>query len=163
MKSRSTLAITLLFLFTAVILSACGSDPVTVNDLPVYPNAVALEPGDDPIADTLANNAQQDAALRANIGVGGSVNQKAYRLPEGTTWEQVKSFFNAELDSAGWESGLGGLAGDLTGDILESANAGNEFFQTAMWSKDKQNLTVFRMTDTTNPDQPYLILSLATN
>lgn len=163
MKTRSTFVLTLLFLFAALILSACGSDPATVSDLPVYPDAVALQPGDDPVADTLANNAEQDAALRGNLGVGGSVEQKAFRLPEGTTWEQVKSFFDGELDAAGWESGLGGLAGDLAGDVLESANAGNELFQTAIWSKDKQNLTVFRMTDATNPAQPYLILSLATN
>ena len=163
MKTRSTVLLIVVFMITAVVLSACGSDPVTVSDLPVYPNAVALEPGDDPVADTLANNAQQDAALRSNIGVGGSVEQKAFRLPEGTTWEQVKSFFDGELDSAGWESGLGGVGGDLANDILNSANAGNELFQTTIYSKDKQNLTVFRMADALNPNQPYLILSLATN
>lgn len=163
MKSRSTLAITLLFIFAAAILSACGSKAVEISDLPVFPNATALQPGDDPIADTLANNAEQDAALRGNIGIGGSVKQQAYRLPEGTSWDDVKSFFNGELDSAGWDQGLGGIAGNIAGDALESANAGNEYFQTTIYSKGKQNLTVFRMVDATNPDQPYLILSLASN
>jgi hypothetical protein len=163
MKSRSTLALVLLFLFAAVILSACGGGAATIDDLPVYPDAVALQPGDDPVADTLANNAEQDAALRSDLGVGGSVVQKAFRLPAGATWDQVKAFFDGELDSAGWESGLGGIAGGIAGDVLDSANAGNELFQTAIWSKGKQNLTVIRTMDASNPDQPYLILSLATN
>jgi hypothetical protein len=163
MKSRSTLAITILFVFVAVMLSACGSKAVAISDLPLFPNATALQPGDDPVADTLANNAEQDASLRANIGVGGSVEQKAFRLPEGTDWTAVKSFFDGELDSAGWDSGVGGVAGGLASDILESANTGNELFQTSIWSKGKQNLTVMRVADATNPTQPYLILSLSTN
>lgn len=164
MKSRSTFALVLLFLFASLILAACGGgSAVTVDDLPVYPDAVALQPGEDPVADTLANNAEQDAALRADLGVGGSTVQKAFRLPAGATWDQVKTFFDGELDSAGWESGLGGPGGDIANAALESANAGNELFQTAMWSKGKQNLTVIRTVDAQNPDQPYLILSLATN
>lgn len=163
MKTRSTLALVLLFLFASVILSACGSKAVTIDDLPVYPDAVALQPGEDPVADTLANNAEQDAALRADLGVGGSVVQKAFRLPAGASWDQVKSFFDGELDSAGWESGLGGIGGSIASDALETANAGNELFQTAIWSKGDQNLTVIRTADALNPDQPYLILSLATN
>ncbi len=161
MKTRSTFMLVVILMITAVILSACGSDPVTVDDLPVYPDAVALQPGEDPIADTLLNNAEQDQALRSDLGVGGSVVQKAYRLPEGTTWEQVKGHFDGQL--GGWESGLGGVGGGLANDILDSANVGNELFQTTIYSKDDQSLTVFRMTDALNPDQPYLILSLATN
>lgn len=163
MKNRSAFMVIIVLMFGAVILSACGSKAVEIGDLPVYPNAVALQPGEDPIADTLANNAKQDQAVRSDLGVGGSVVQQAYRLPEGTTWDQVKSFFDGELDSAGWDKGLGGIAGGIAGDVLESANAGNDLFQTTIYSKDKQNLTVFRLADATNPDQPYLILSLATN
>ncbi|MFZ0547024.1 MAG: hypothetical protein WAM60_16385, partial [Candidatus Promineifilaceae bacterium] len=91
------------------------------------------------------------------------VEQKAFRLPAGTTWDQVNSFFGSELDTAGWDSGIGGIGGDLASSALETANASNDAFQTAIWSKGKQNLTVIRSTDFTNPDQPYLILSLATN
>jgi hypothetical protein len=161
MKNRSIFAIPLVFLFAAVLLSACGSKAVAISDLPVFPNAVALQPGEDAIADTLLNNAEQDAALRSNIGVGGGIEQKAFRLPEGTTWEQVKAHFDGGLD--GWESGLGGVAGGLANDILDSANVGNDLFQTTIYSKGKQNLTVIRMADALNPDQPYLILSLASN
>ena len=160
MKSRNLL-VGLVFLVLAAV--ACGASTLTVSDLPVYPDAVALQPGEDPVADTLANNAEQDAALRGNLGVGGSVEQKAFRLPAGATWDQVKSFFDTELGADGWESGLGGIGGDIAGDVLDQANAGNEFFQTGIWSKGKQNLTVIRSVDALNPDQPYLILSLATN
>jgi len=163
MKTRSTFMLIVVLMMGAVILAACGSSAVEIGDLPVYPDAVALQPGDDPIADTLANNAKQDQAVRSDLGVGGSVVQKAFRLPEGTTWDQVKSHYDSEMDVIGWESGLGGIAGGFAGDVLESANAGNDLFQTTIYSKDKQNLTVFRMADTTNPNQPYLILSLASN
>jgi hypothetical protein len=163
MKTRAPVLLIVILMIAAVVLSACGSKALEIGDLPAYPEAVALQPGDDPVADTLANNAVQDQAVRSNLGVGGSVVQQAYRLPEGTTWEQVKSFFDGEMDSAGWESGLGGVAGSFAGDVLESANAGNELFQTTIYSKDKQNLTIFRMADVANPAQPYLILSLATN
>jgi hypothetical protein len=163
MKNRSAFLLVVVLMFAAVVLSACGGGTVAISDLPVYPDAAALVPGEDPVADTLLNNAEQDAALRGNLGVGGSVEQKGFRLPAGTTWEQVKAYFDGELDSAGWESGLGGPGGDLANDILDSANTGNDLFQTTFYSKGKQNLTVMRVADATNPDQPYLILSLATN
>jgi hypothetical protein len=164
MKNRTLSVSIVVLMLAAVFLSACGGGGgVVVADLPVYPDAVALLPGDDPVADTLANNAEQDAALRTDLGVGGSVEQKAFRLPAGTTWDQVKTFFGGELEGDGWKSGLGGIGGDIASDALETANASNEYFQTAMWSKGKQNLTVIRSLDAQNPDQPYLILSLATN
>lgn len=152
----------LLALFT-LMLAACGGEPATLSDVPAYPEAAALQPGEDPIADTLVNNMTQDASIRANAGVGGSVEQMAYRLPAGTTWEQVKAYYDEELGGAGWESGIGGPGGSLASDILESASVGNDLFQMASWNKDKQILTLIRNINPTNESEVYLIMSLNTN
>jgi hypothetical protein len=133
MKQKMVLLITLLMAVS--VLAACRGGVVTLSDIPVYSGATLLQPGQDPIADTLVQNMEQDASLRGGLGVGGSMEQIAYRLPAGATWEQVKSFYDKELDAAGWKSGVGGPAGSMASTIMESANAGNTLFQTAIWSK----------------------------
>lgn len=158
-----TLVVLALSALSLLALAACGGGAVTVADLPTYPDAVRLEKGDDPIADTLATNMEQNAALTGSLGMGGSIEQVAFRLPEGATWDQVNSFLDKELKAAGWDSGMGGPGGDIASQALASANAGNDMFQTAMWNKGSQVLTVFRMVDPSNESQPYLILSLNTN
>jgi hypothetical protein len=158
---------TLLFTLCATLLlalTACGGGDVTVADLPTYPDAVRLQAGEDPIADTLANNMAQNSAMTSGMGgLGGSIEQVAFRLPAGTTWDQLNGFLSTELDAAGWGTGMGGPGGDLASQALASANAGNDMFQTAMWNKGDQILTVFRLTDPNNAEQPYLIISLNTN
>ncbi len=146
-----------------VFLVACGSD-VAIGDIPAYPDATALEPGSDPVADTLVNNMVQDAQIRNSAGVGGQIEQMAYRLPEGASWDDIESFYSSELSDGGWESGLGGIAGDIAGDVMSSVNEGNDLFQTAMWSRGKQNLTLIRVAESATADGDFLlILSLATN
>ena len=61
----------LIMLFSALLLGACGSKPVAIADMPVYPGATELKPGESNIADTLKTNGQQDAAMRQAAGVGG--------------------------------------------------------------------------------------------
>ncbi|MBE2198806.1 MAG: hypothetical protein IAE79_09360 [Anaerolinea sp.] len=161
MKSRTALLLTLLIALFA--LAACGSDPAVLSDIPAYDGATALQAGQNAIADTLIQNMEQDASLRANIGVGGSIEQMAYRLPDGATWDQVKSFYDKALGDAGWKSGMGGPGGDLASSIMESASTGNPLFQTAVWSKDKQTLTLVRNVNPTNESEVYLIMSLNTN
>lgn len=163
MKSRTAFLMIILLVISSLVLAACGSDPATLSDIPAYEGATALQPGQDAIADTLAQNMEQDASLRASVGVGGNIEQMAYRLPEGTTWEQVKDFYNTKLDADGWKSGMGGPGGDLASSIMESASTGNPLFQTAIWSKDKQTLTLVRNVNPTNEAEVYLFISLNTN
>ena len=157
------LPVVLVFAFAMLALTACGSKPATISELPIYPGATALQPGQDPIADTLVQNMSQDAALRSSLGVGGQIEQQAFRLPEGTTWDDVRSYFDTQLGDAGWKNGAGGIGGDLVSSALDAANTGNDLFQTTLWSKGKQSLTAIRTVNPTNDTQPYLILSLSTN
>lgn len=162
MKSLFSKA-TLITLALALLVSACGSKPATSADLPTYPGAVALKPGEDPVADTLAKNMEQDASIRQSMGVGGKIEQFSYRLPADGSWEAVKAFYDKELQAAGWKSGVGGIAGDIASQALEAANQGSDMVKFAMWSKGKQTLTVFRLLETSSATQAYLIISLNTN
>lgn len=147
-----------------MLLAACGSKAATMADIPAYPDAVALEPGTDPIADTLVNNMVQDAQIRNSAGASGQIEQMAYRLPAGITWEQVESFYNDKLGADDWENGLGGIAGNIAGDVMNSVNQSNDLFQTGTWSRNKQTLSLIRVAESTDSDGSFLlILSLATN
>ena len=152
-----------LALILLVVSSACGGKAATAADLPLFPGAVELKPGEDPIADTLAKNMEQDAALRQNMGVGGKIEQKVYRLPADGAWDAVKAFYDKELKAAGWKSGMGGIGGDIANQALETANQANEMFKTAVWSKGKQVFTIFRLLETPTATQAYLIISLNSN
>ena len=165
MKDKLVSKVWMLFLVVSmlVVASGCGSKAASAADLPLFPGAVELKPGEDPIADTLAKNMEQDASLRQNIGVGGKIEQKVYRLPADGTWEAVKAFYDKELDAVGWKAGMGGIGGDIANQALESVNQSNEMFKTTMYSKGKQVFTIFRLLETPDATQAYLIISLNTN
>jgi hypothetical protein len=157
MKFHTKIILSTVTLLMALGLAACGgSAAVTVNDLPVYPGAVALQEGESALADTLANNGQTDAALRSQIGIGGSVEQKGFRLPENAKWDDVKAFYDKELKAQGWGTN------SLVSGILEQANQGNDLFQTTNWQKGKQNVTLVMVASPVDPSEKELIISLAT-
>ena len=153
-----------LLAISLIFLVACGSKAVTIDEIPAYPEATALEPGADPVADTLVENMAQDAQIRTDVGVGGQIEQKAYRLPAGATWDDVESFYNDKLGANDWENGLGGIAGNIAGDMMGTVNQANEMMQIGTWSRDKQTLSLVRVAETTDSNGSFLlILSLATN
>ena len=162
MKSLMRMPTLLMLLLSALLLGACGSKPVTLADLPVYPGATELKPGESTIADTLKNNGQQDAAVRQAAGVGGSTTQKGFDLPADATWDQVKAFYTDKLKASGWTEGLGGPAGTVANQALSQVNQASSAFQTNMYSKDKQTLTVMRLTLPSDATKVQLILSLST-
>ena len=153
-----------LLAMSLIFLVGCGSKAVTMDEIPAYPDATALEPGADPVADTLVENMAQDAQIRTDVGVGGQIEQKAYRLPAGATWDDVESFYNDKLGANDWENGLGGIAGNIAGDMMGTVNQANEMMQIGTWSRDKQTLSLVRVAETTDSNGSFLlILSLATN
>lgn len=161
MKKMMLLVVMSLLLLS---LAACGgSDPIGMSDVPAYPEATAMVAGQDPIADTLLSNMEQDAALRGSMGVGGKIEQMAYRLPAGTTWAQVESFYKEKLEADGWVVGMGGPGGDIAAQALASTNASNDSLQTMMWSRDNQVITVIRNGMSSNADELFLLISLNTN
>ena len=102
MTIHTKLLTTVLIVLALGLLAACGgSPPATLTDIPAYPDAVELKPGESTLADTLGQNNQADAALRAQLGTGGKTDQKGYSLPKGTNWDQLKSFYDDKLKAAG--------------------------------------------------------------
>jgi hypothetical protein len=148
-----------------VVLTACGGPaPVSIASLPAFAGATELQAGNSPIATTLKNNETQAAAM------GQKIEQKAFDLPSGTSWDQVKGFYSEQLKAGGWKEGVGagkgvagGIAAGMVNDALSQANAGNDMFQTAMFSRGKQTLTVMRMAGTTKKNAVQVLLSLNTN
>jgi hypothetical protein len=145
-----------------VSLLACGGS-VAAGDLPQYPGSTELKAGESPIGSTLAQNMKQDSAMRQTMGAGGKIEQKGFTLPGDASWDQVKAFYDKELKAGGWESGLGGVAGGFVdvNAVMGAANQGNDLFQTAIWSKGKQTLTVAMVVSPTDRAQRQLILSLS--
>jgi hypothetical protein len=162
MKLTSPRILALLGLTLALLLAGCGAKPLTIADLPTYPDAVELKPGESQIGDTLQQNMQQDAAMRDAAGVGGSTEQQGFTLPANASWEAVKGFYSEQLKAAGWAEGMGGPGGGMASQIIDQANTGNDMFQTAMFSKDKQVLSVIRVASPTDPKTVELVLSLST-
>lgn len=148
-------------LVALVVLSGCGSlggsSPVGINDLPVYPGAIELKAGDSRIADTLANNSQQISALSQSAGVGGKTEQKGFSLPKDAAWDAIKKFYDDKLKSAGWSE-----PNSMASNILAQVNSQNDAFQTVIYTRGNQNLSVLRvMLDPTTKDMA-LIYSLST-
>jgi len=138
-------------------LTACGgASPVTANDLPVYPGATALQPGDSKLADTLSKNSQQITALTQSAGVNGKTEQKGFSLPKDATWDAVKKFYDDKLTAGGW-----GVPGGVASNVLAQVNTMNDSFQTATYTRGNQTLALVRLVDPISKDAT-LIFSLST-
>jgi hypothetical protein len=156
MTVRTTALAVFLTVLALLALAACGgSPPAALADIPSYPGAVELKPGESNLADTLANNNQADAALRGQIGVGGAIEQKGYSLPDDATWDQVKSFYDQKLQAGGWTTN------SMVSGIMDQVNQGNELFRTANWQRGSQNVSVVMLTSPTDAAQKELIISLS--
>ncbi len=164
MKTKTLFASLVVLAVSLVVLTACGGGATAIKDLPVYTGATELKPGESTVGDTLSKNMQQDAALRQAMGAGGKTEQAGFKLPADATWDQVNAFYGKELKAAGWSSGLGGIAGSFVdlNAVMQTANQGNDLFKIAVWSKDKQTLSVVMTTGPTDSMDKELLLSLST-
>lgn len=86
--------------------TSAGALPAGV---PLYPGAQPIEPG-SPMA-TAVDQAKQQVAAQQNV----NATVQGFTLPAGTTFDQVKQFYNDALTKAGWTSGS--LPGQATGGI----------------------------------------------
>jgi hypothetical protein len=132
-----------LAVLAVVALAACGGGgaPATLNDIPTFPNATALKPGENPMADTLAQNVQQAGAM------GQKLDQKIFTLPADASWDQIKGFYTEKLTGAGWSS-------------TSLPIPDNEMFKMSVWTKGSQSLTVGQITEPISKDS-FLLFSLA--
>ena len=143
MKRINRLRAAALVVVAILSLAACGGGPpAQLSDVPVYPNATQLQPGQNPMADSLAKNVQQAGAM------GAKLDQKIFTLPQDASWEQIKGFYTDKLSAAGW-----------------SANnlpiPDNDMFKMTLWTRSGQNLTVAQLTEPISKES-FLLFSLST-
>lgn len=146
-----------LLALTVMVMSACNSSAPTsnsggatsggsaaiasLNDMPAYPNAAVLKPGENKMADTLAQNVSTAA------GMGQRLDQRMYSLPKGATWDAVKSFYSDKITAGGWQA-------------VNTPSVPNQMFQFSIFRKGTQSLTVAVLTDPTTNDN-FLLFSMA--
>jgi hypothetical protein len=146
----------------AATMAACGGGPpMAMADLAAYPGSSELKPGESKIAETLKKNMEMDTQLRQAIGTGGKTEQKGFKLPSDASWDKVKSFYADKLKAGGWTEGMGGSAGNMVANIMNTVNAANEVFQSGIFTKGSQTLSIFRMADPIDKTQVVMIASLS--
>lgn len=107
-------ALAALTLFT---LAACGgARPITMAEIAVFPEATELPAGESAMTDAVA------ASVQSTVGGNLSSETRLYRLPEATTWEEVRGFYAASVEEGDWEPAA----------ELDSAN---EALSTAGWQR----------------------------
>lgn len=154
MRKRGLIMLALIML--GVALTACASAPITLNDLPVFPDAVELTSGESQLAAPLAKSAANDAKVRQALNADGKAAQKIYRLPKGTAWDAVKKFYGEKLQATGWNS-----AGE-SGTLLERVSAPTDIslYSTAQFTRGNQSLVIAQAT---SPGYVELFVALMTN
>jgi hypothetical protein len=137
MNARSLVPLLLLLL----LLAACGgSPPVTMSDIPRFPGATLVEPGQSEAGDNLAQSLAGQA-LQSSVLV--------YRLPEGGSWEEVKAFYADELAKEGWNASMN------LSPAAPSANAG--------WTRgslDQEQALLLDLSSDDTTGEPFLLVAL---
>lgn len=128
-------------------LAACGTaSPVTIEQLPVYPNAEPVEPG-NVMAETIAGAIRDNANTEAV-----DVEIRIYTLPPETPWEPVLAFYQTEITDEDWKE---------TGNLLTES----EYVNTIGWTRgglsSEQALLVGHSIDPLG-GPPFLMLMLFT-
>ncbi len=143
MKTVKIMAVAALLVMAVMMLAACGgsSQPATLNDVPIYPNTTELKPGQNVMADTLAQNVSTAA------GMGQKLDQKMYTLPKGSKWDDIKGFYSGKLTGAGWQA-------------ISVPSIPNPTFQLTVFKRGTQSLTVAELNDPSTNDS-FLLFSLA--
>jgi hypothetical protein len=165
MKTKKKLPLFSLALPAIFFLVSCGGKPTAMQDIPVFPGAVELKSGASQIGDTLKQNENTDAAMRQALNTGGKIEQRAWQLPIGATWTEVKALYEEKLKAAGWQSGLGAAGSGFVdvNKMMEVANQSNPMSQTMIFTKGKQSLTLLMMALPLKKEGKQLIISLASN
>jgi len=97
-------------LSASLSIAACqpALSPVSINDIPVYPGAVEIQPGESSATDDEAQATMQRDAADRN---GGKVliAHKRFRLPKSWETTELMSFYSDALKTAGWSSRWGSV------------------------------------------------------
>jgi hypothetical protein len=111
----------LIVLLSTLFVGACGgAQPVPFSALPSYPAAAELQPGQNAMADSIADSMR--SAL--NEGLNGEI--RAYELPANTTFAEVQSYFGAQIADSDWAAN-------------EALTTDTEAFSTIGWQRGRDD------------------------
>jgi hypothetical protein len=96
-RVRKFISFVLLGAFVGFLLLACGTEPVTMGEVPVYPGAEPMAGGQSQMADELAGIIRDSAG---GEGVGVEIN--LYSLSADVSWDDIKSYYSRELAGTDW-------------------------------------------------------------
>jgi hypothetical protein len=117
MSAQKFVSLVVLFVLLALSLAACGTEPISIGEIPIYPGAELMERGQNEMADEMA-----DVIRESSGGEGIAAEVNLYSLPAGTAWGDVKAFYQGELADTDW---------DPEGDLNEET----DFFSSLGWSR----------------------------
>jgi hypothetical protein len=101
--------------------------------------------------------------------MGQKIEQKAFNLPKDASWDKLIGFYTEQLKAKGWKEGVAarglgsGMANDMVKKAMAQANAGSDLFKTAIFTRDRQTLTIMRLANATGNNEAQLLVSLNTN
>jgi hypothetical protein len=116
MPRRALVALALAALLLPALVACGGGEPATMAALPVFPEAAELQAGEDAMADAVAGS------LQSSVGGNLTAEVKLYRLPEDTSWEQVRAFYTDALGDTDWKA-------------TSELDSANEALSTAGWQR----------------------------
>lgn len=157
----------LCFVVLALFFS-CDSKPVSLDNIDVYPGAMELKAGESRMGDTLAENVKTHRDLTKNMGplaAPSRLGQRGFRLPAEAKWEEVRKFYEENLEKSGWELGLGGIAGQFVdvNRVMATGNDENSLTRTVIFSRGNQKLTIIMTASPVNRKDKTLVFSLTSN
>ena len=94
-------------LATVFILAfaACTNAPrVTIDAIPIYPDAIPFAQGEQPSASSIKFVTQQETALAQTFKWKGAHTQASFRLPRRVKPTEARSWYFRTLTEAGWRS-----------------------------------------------------------
>jgi hypothetical protein len=131
-----------LFIILVMVLVACGggqqvrqesaapaeqdaadSGEALAGDIPVYPDAKDYETGNNMMVDALVD----PMVKQFESQYGGKAEVNFFAVPQGTTAQDIESFYTEKMTGMGWQAGE-----------TQSANGAT----TMVWTKDDKNVFV---------------------
>lgn len=132
-----------------------GGQPIAISELPTYPGAVELNASESKVIDPLFGPAQKETPPFIGLGIEVIKTQRNFRVPQETTFADIKKFYADKLLAGGWREDAAMRV------FTNNANQTSQNLQGAIWVRVDQTLLIAMATDG-NGDKE-VTLSLATH
>lgn len=133
-----------------------GGQPIGIGELATYPGATELSAGESKIIDSVLGPAQRETPPFIGLGIEVIKNQRNFRVPRETSFDQIKAFYADKLLAGGWREDPAMRV------FTTNANQRSQDMQGAIWLRVDQTLMIALVTDPASGDKE-LTLSLATH